>query len=177
MNTKERDEQLATYARAADDVAEALKGFPRTMWAYKPGPERWSIHEILVHLADSEANSYVRCRRAVAEPGSVVMAYDEERWAAELHYHDQDPQEALALFRNLRSTTTSLLRALPASAWARTMQHSERGPLTLDDWLAIYAAHGREHIEQMKATHAAWRTAKRGESVAADRSLYAPLKK
>ena len=172
MNSEERKEKLEIYARAGDEVAETLKGFPKAMWTFKPGPDRWSIHEVLVHLADSEANAYVRCRRAVAEPGSVVMAYDEEVWAAELHYHDQNPEEALALFRAMRGLTTILLRSLPAPAWTRTMQHSERGPLTLDDWLTIYAAHGRDHVEQMKATHVAWLAAQRGETPNPGRSLF-----
>ena len=172
MNSEERKEKLEIYARAGDEVAETLKGFPKAMWTFKPGPDRWSIHEVLVHLADSEANAYVRCRRAVAEPGSVVMAYDEEVWAAELHYHNQNPEEALALFRSMRGLTTSLLQSLPAPAWARTMQHSERGPLTLDDWLTIYAAHGRDHIEQISATHDAWLAAQRGETPNPGRSLF-----
>jgi len=57
------------------------------MWQYKPGPDRWSIHEIIVHLADSEANSYIRCRRFIAERGSRVMGYDENRWGNSLNYH------------------------------------------------------------------------------------------
>ena len=174
MNPKERNETLAAYTRAGDELAAALEEFPRTMWAYKPGPDRWSIHEILLHLADSEANSYVRCRRAVAEPGGTVMAYDEERWTAELHYHDQEPEEALALFRLLRGMTARLLRRLPPSVWSRTMQHPERGIVTLDDWLAIYAAHARAHIDQMQATHAAWQAAQQGGSADPGRSLFTP---
>lgn len=172
MDSKERKEKLEAYARAGEELAAALEEFPRAMWAYKPGPDRWSIHEILLHLADSEANSYVRCRRAVAEPGGSVMAYDEERWTAELHYHDQDPEEALALFRLMRGMSARLLKRLSPSAWARTIQHPDRGPLTLDDWLAIYAVHTPAHIDQMRATHAAWLAAQRGEPPDPGRSFY-----
>jgi uncharacterized damage-inducible protein DinB len=57
MNSKERHSKIAAYGAAHDLLMGALKQFPKEMWQYKPGPERWSIHEIIVHLADSEANS------------------------------------------------------------------------------------------------------------------------
>ena len=79
MNIEERQQKLAFYGNAYDQLAGALDNYPRDMWDYKPGPERWSIHEILIHIIDSEVNSYVRCRRCIAEPGAAVMAYDENR--------------------------------------------------------------------------------------------------
>jgi hypothetical protein len=172
MTPEERKEKLDAYARAAAELDAALERFPREMWSFKPGPDRWSIHEVLLHLADSEANSYIRCRRLVAEPGSAVLAYDEERWTAELHYHDQDPEEAVELFRLLRGTTAKLLRRLPPAIWAHTIEHSESGTMTLDDWLAIYAAHIPAHIDQMQATHVAWLAARRGEAVEPKKSFY-----
>jgi hypothetical protein len=172
MNAEERKETLDTYSRAGGELAEALKGFPRSMWTYKPGPDRWSIREILHHLADSEANGYIRCRRAVAEPGQSVMAYDQEKWVAGLRHQDQDAQEAVKLFKLMRAINARLLKSLPPEAWANTMDHPEHGLMTLDDWLVIYTAHTPAHIEQMKATHAAWVASQQGKSADPDKSLY-----
>lgn len=61
MAPSERHSKIIAYGQAYELLSAALKQFPREMWQYKPGPERWSIHEIMVHLADSEANSYIRC--------------------------------------------------------------------------------------------------------------------
>jgi transposase len=66
MTPAERREMIADYGAAGDRLADASMQFPKEMWTYKPGPDRWSIHEILVHIADSEVNSYVRCRRFIA---------------------------------------------------------------------------------------------------------------
>jgi hypothetical protein len=126
------------------------------MWTFKPSPEWWSIHEIVVHIADSEANSYVRCRRFVAEPGESVMAYDENRWAEALRYHDQDPDEAVELFKWLRLRSYRLIKALPESTWSHTVYHPENGTMTLDDWLDVYERHVREHVAQMQSVHAVW---------------------
>jgi len=177
MNVEERKEKLAVYAAAGEDLAGALKKFPKPMRIFKPGPERWSIQEIVCHLADSEANGYIRCRRAIAEPGAPVMAYDQEQWVAGLKYQEQDPEDALALFRLMRKMSSRLLRSLPAAVWANTMAHPERGPMTLDDWLDIYTAHTPAHIEQMKATHAAWLESQKGKAPDPETSLYRQPKK
>jgi len=172
MNSDERNKQLAVYARAGEDLTGALRAFPKTMWTFKPGPDRWSIHEILLHIADSEANGFVRCRRAVAEPGETIMAYDQEKWVAGLRYLEQDSEDALLLFKLLRKINTRFLKSLPASAWANIMMHPERGPVTLDDWLDIYTAHTPAHIKQMQATHDAWLAAQQGKGADPGQSLY-----
>lgn len=155
MTTNERP-KIESYGAAYQQLAAALERFPREMWQYRPAPDHWTIHEILVHIADSEANSYVRCRRFIAEPGSSVLGYDEMKWARNLHYHDQSPSDALELFKWLRKQSYDLVRHLPEAAWANTIDHSENGLMTLDEWLTIYEAHVRDHVEQMQANYDAW---------------------
>jgi hypothetical protein len=158
MNT-ERQRRLETYAGAYADLCAALERFPRAMWQYRPAPERWTIHETIIHITDSEANSFVRCRRLVAEPGSTVMGYDENVWARALDYHAQSTDAALELFRWLRGNSYQLIATLPDEAWAHTVEHSDSGTMTMDDWLDTYARHVTDHIEQMAAVYADWLTA------------------
>lgn len=153
---EERLQLIALYGRAHQMLAEALTQFPREMWLFKPSPRDWSIHEIVVHIADSEANSFVRCRRFIAEPGSMVMGYDQDAWAIKLDYHEQSVEDALDLFKWLRLTSYKLIKDLPGAAWASTIEHSESGVMTMDDWLITYARHIPDHIEQMKGNHQAW---------------------
>ena len=89
MIKQERDLLIESYGKAYDSLIEALKEFPKEMWQWKPTPEKWSIHEIIIHIADSEANSFIRCRRFIAEPGSGVYGYDENKWAERLDYHSR----------------------------------------------------------------------------------------
>lgn len=159
MNPEERHQMLDSYGRAYDVLAEAISQFPREMWQFKPSPRDFSIHEVIVHIADSEANSYVRCRRCIAEPGESVMAYNEVAWASALGYHDQSTDDALDLFRSLRAMTFRLVKTVPDAVWAHTIQHPENGRMTLDDWLRVYAAHVPDHIQQMRDIHAAWQAA------------------
>jgi hypothetical protein len=156
MTIEDRTNQIESYGKAYRLLVTALERFPREMWQYRPAPDRWTVHEILVHIADSEANSYIRCCRLLAEPGSAVLGYDEEKWARALHYHDQSPDDALELFRWLRQKSYKLIRNLPETAWANTVDHSESGLMSVDDWLNIYERHIPEHIEQMQAVYEDW---------------------
>jgi len=157
MTAEERRKKIEAYGKGPAELAAELKEFPREMWQWKPAAERWSIHEILVHLADSEANSYIRARRFIAEPGKTVMAYDQEEWARKLRYPEQSPEEALELFRCLRRMTYKLIKPLPELVWANTVEHPEYGPMDFDRWLEIYAAHVPGHIKQMRGNLEAWK--------------------
>ncbi len=157
MFTYDRSEIIESYGRAYDRLVDSLRSFPREMWTYRPDENDWTIHEIIIHIADSEVNSYVRCRRLIAEPGSEVMGYDEMGWARRLRYHDQDPADALELFRILRRSTYDLIRQLPESTWSNTVTHSESGRMSFDEWLHTYERHIPEHVAQMRVIYETWR--------------------
>ena len=175
MTPEDRNQRIEAYAGAYEQLVEALNQFPRPMWQYKPGPDRWSIHQIIFHIADSEANSYVRCRCFLAEPGKTIMAYDENRWAESLRYDEQSPEEALELFRLLRQMSFRLIQNLPEPTWSSTIEHPEGGIMTLEDWLNIYANHIPEHIRQMQATYEAWKAEQEGQRPDPDKSLFKPM--
>ncbi|MXY46926.1 MAG: hypothetical protein F4Y44_08065 [Chloroflexi bacterium] len=91
-------------------MVAALDEFPCEMWKYRDECGCGSIHEIIVHNTDSEVNSYIRCRRIIAEQGEPLMAYDENQWATALDYHEQSAEDALALFKWLRHKSYTLIK-------------------------------------------------------------------
>src|ERR1700733_2968562 len=76
MTRDDRRKILESFGLAPALLSASLRQLPKKMWLYKPAPERWSIHEVILHLADSEASSYVRCRHLIAEPGVEVAEFD-----------------------------------------------------------------------------------------------------
>ncbi len=156
MKVEERKHKIESYSKAHQKLVDALEQFPREMWQFRPGEDRWTIHEIIVHITDSEVNSYVRCRRFLAEPGGTILGYDEQKWATELGYQNQSPYDALELFKWLRQNTYMLIRDLPASVWSHTALHTEDGEITMDSWLDTYERHIPEHIQQMEAICEDW---------------------
>jgi hypothetical protein len=157
MNSAERKAQIELYGRGCDLLAAQLAQTPKAMWQYKPSAKDWSVHEIIIHLADSESNSYLRCRKALAEPQGGIMGYDQDAWAIKLDYHARNTDDALALLRLVRKMTYDLIKTLPDEAWATSYFHPERqAQVPLDDWITGYAAHIPEHIEQIKNNVRLW---------------------
>lgn len=156
MTSEERKKKIEAYGNAYNMLVAALQEFPKEAWHYKPTPQDWSIHETVVHITDSEANSYARCRRLIAEPGSTVMAYDEVVWAEKLDYAHQSAEDALQLFRWLRQNSYNLIKSLPDATWANTIEHPENGTMTMEDWLDVYERHVPEHVAQMRRCVREW---------------------
>lgn len=161
MKPQERTRLLDSYETAPADLENAIIGLPDRVWDFKPAPDRWSIREIVFHVADADVNGYIRCRTAIAEPGKRIMAYDQDRWTKALNHEGRSVKDALELFALIRKITTRLLRSLPDATWAHTIDHSENGIMTLDRWLEIYERHPRSHIEQIQKLHDQWRLADR----------------
>ena len=162
MTTIERNQFIESYGQAYNTLTQAIKKYPREMWQWKPAPEKWSIHEVIIHITDSEANSFVRCRRFIAEPGSGVYGYDENKWAKALDYHHQSIDDALELFKYLRGNTYKLIKTIPDEIWTTaTVHHSESGTMTFEQWLKIYEEHIPVHIRQMDRNYNAWQEIKK----------------
>src|ERR1700751_3128574 len=156
MTREERRSKLESFGHAPILLAGALRQFPKKMWLYKPSAEKWSIHETILHLADSEASGYVRCRRLIAEPGSPVLQFDAARWAGSLGYFHQSTREALEIIRRLRKMTYQLLATLPKHVWDRTVSHPRDGQVSLDRWVEIQERHIPHHIDQMRENYEGW---------------------
>lgn len=107
-------------------------------------------------ITDSEAHSYICCRRIIAEQGEPLMAYDENQWVSALGYHDQSAEDAIALFTWLRYKRYTLIKTLPEDVWAHSSFRPENGETTQDDWLDAYECHVPEHIEFRRQNRKAW---------------------
>ncbi len=153
-------ELLERFRRGAELVAVVATGAAGPMLDYQPAPGKWSIRQIVCHLADSEIVGAFRMRAVIAEDNPRLAAYDQEAWAANLDYQHRKFSHALESFRRVRGENHDLLTALPESAFARTGVHAERGPLTLCDILRTYAEHAESHAAQIGAVRDAYKASK-----------------
>ncbi|MGB7024682.1 MAG: DinB family protein [Candidatus Acidiferrales bacterium] len=156
MQPQGRQEKLEAFGRGPAFLSEALRKCPKKMWLYRPSTDRWSIHEIILHLADSEAEAYIRCRQFIAQPGSPALVYHASLWASSLGYFHQSTREALSLITRLRKMTHQILCYIPEPVWSHTAQHPKKGIMTLDGWLDTQLSHIPHHIEQIQENHVAW---------------------
>jgi hypothetical protein len=158
MEKEERNQKIELYGHGYDLLTAALAEIPREAWKFKPSPTEWSVHEIIVHMADSESMSALRVRKLIVEPGSVLMGYEEAKWADALHYLNQSADDALQVIKYARQTTYNLLKALPDEVFSHSVKHQEyEEPYTFEKWLNIYARHIPDHIEQLQNSYKLWR--------------------
>jgi len=161
MDKKERDEKIEQYGRGFDLLKAALAEVPAEAMKFKPEPTEWSVHEVVVHMADSEAMSALRARKLIVEPGSQLMGYEEAKWADALNYQEQNFEDALQVIKYARLTTYNLLKTLPDEVFTHSVKHPENPePYTFDRWLTIYANHIPNHIDQIKKAVKIWKEKK-----------------
>lgn len=160
-----RDERLAAIDRfeAAYAFIDELVGkLPDEALAFVPPvADAWSIGEHLVHLLDAESAVYFRLRLAIAEPGSRVQPWDEEKWHAKLSYASANPRACLVAARALRSTLAASLRAVAAEDWEGFwLEHPEKGRLGLERLVEMYREHLAYHAPFLKRDAEAWKQAR-----------------
>ena len=154
MEHDERELQIAQYKDGYRAVADALlKVTPEELDA-PPAPGKWTVRQIVHHLADSEMTAAVRLRVLVAEDRPAIKGYDQDRFAKRLHY-DRPYEASLELFRAARAATSELMGCLSEAEWLREGTHSEVGRFGLDTWLRIYGPHAHRHAEQIRIARGA----------------------
>jgi uncharacterized damage-inducible protein DinB len=120
-----------------------------------PAPGKWSIREILCHLADCEMVFAFRIRQTLAQPDHVIQPFDQDDWART--YSAYTAKAALATFAAVRQWNTALVQSLPEEAFNRVVTHPERGAMTLRTVVETMGGHDINHLKQIEGivSHAA----------------------
>jgi len=147
-------------------IAAHLAGRAAVDLQWSPEPKRWSIAQIVGHLADSEIVFGYRVRSILASPGTAIEAYDQDRWSDSQHAATSDAFAALSLFAALRMGNLGLLSRLTPEERERYGIHAERGRESIALMLRLYAGHDRNHLAQIERLLAARPAGARAEIAA-----------
>jgi hypothetical protein len=158
MMKAEREALIDRYAGGVTLLREALAETPVDAMRWRPAPDKWSVHEVIVHCADSETNAAMRIRYLVGEDRPAIQGYDQDRWVTTFAYDTFPVDVALNQVVAVRAWTTALLRRLPDEAWARAGTHSEMPGVvyTAEKWLEIYGEHLDVHAAQIRRNVRQW---------------------
>jgi len=127
-----------------------VKGVSTSKLRKRPSPAKWSISEIVAHLADTEMVAGYRIRMILGAPGTPIQAFDQDAWAAALHYGTRDVPKSLAQFRTLREANLRLLKSLRPDQWKHYGLHAERGEESVEMIVQMMAGHDKNHIAQIE---------------------------
>jgi hypothetical protein len=142
---------LAVQAATAKRIEKILKGVPARKLRKRPAPGKWSISEIVAHIADTELVGGFRMRLILGAPGTPLTAFDQDAWVIALHYEKRDVRKALEQFRVLREANLALLKSLTPKQWKQHGLHAERGPETVETIVKMFAGHDINHTKQIEA--------------------------
>ena len=156
MDAAARADLIRRYAEGPALLRATLAKVPAEALQWRPATGKWSVHEVIVHCADSETNSHMRIRYLVGEKEPLIVGYDQDRWAQVFDYHNHPLEPALATVEAVRANTLPLLRRLPESAWKAAGRHTESGSYSAEQWLEIYAEHLEIHARQIERNLTAW---------------------
>jgi len=144
------DRDPVTLLEAAPDrVAEAVAGLSEVAARRPESDGKWSVLQVLRHLADSEVVYGYRLRLIVAAERPEIPGYDQEAWTDALHSHRGTVADALGDYAAGRRMTVAFLRALDESEWERWGAHSERGEESVRQIATLLAAHDLGHEQQI----------------------------
>jgi len=138
--------QAATPGR----IRKLVRWLPARKLKRRPAPGKWSIAEILAHLADAELVGGSRIRMILGAPGTPIPAFDQDDWARTMRYREQDARTSLEAFCVLRERNLALLRSLKPRQWKQYGMHQERGKETVARVAEMFAGHDINHLGQIE---------------------------
>lgn len=118
-----------------------------------PAPGKWSLREVLCHLADCEIAWSWRLRFAFEQPNGVLQPFDQEVWGQVYRAYTAD--QARAVFESLRAWNQAFIAVMSAADKAKLVTHPERGPMTLWTIVETMAGHDLHHLAALEKLHSA----------------------
>ena len=143
---------IESYKEATEEFISIASRLTQTELD-KVKDKSWTARQVIHHVADSEAQSYARLRRLIAEPGTQMQGYDESAWGENetLGYEVLPVENSLAVFRAVRASSLDLIKRLKPSQLENAGAHSESGEYTIKNWLETYIKHPLDHAEQIRS--------------------------
>jgi hypothetical protein len=146
----EGQDPLKVQAETPAKLGRLIDGVPASRLRERPAPGKWSVAEILAHLADAELVTSWRIRQILGAPGTPLQAYDQDSWAAACHYEKRDPRKSLEQVRMLREANLALLASLEPDQWKHHGMHAERGQESIEHIARMMAGHDLNHTRQIE---------------------------
>jgi hypothetical protein len=149
------DDPLAVLAELPVELPGLVAGLSTDELRRPEAPGKWSVIQVLDHLADQETVNAFRYRVVIAEDNPPIQGYDQDRWSERLRYGSADPATLITEITVLRGRTLRLLRALRPAEFTRAGRHAERGPESVEHIMRLNAGHDILHRRQIARIRAA----------------------
>jgi uncharacterized damage-inducible protein DinB len=142
---EQRKQWIAEIAEAPAKFRAAVAGLndEQLNTPYRDGG--WTVRQVIHHVPDSHLNAYIRFKLALTENEPTIKPYDEAAWAELSDTRDTPLEVSLAMLENLHTRWVRPIGAMSDADFVKQFRHPERGVVTLETNLAMYAWHGKHH--------------------------------
>lgn len=134
----------------AGKLKKLIQGLTPLQLKWRPEPAKWSIAEVIAHLADTEIVGSWRMRSVIGENGITIQPFDQDAWASAFKYRDRDVKGSLESFRILRENNLAMLKEIAPETWENFGMHLERGKETIGHLVRMFAGHDTNHVLQVE---------------------------
>lgn len=146
----EGQDALKVQRATAAKLEKLIQGLAPAQLKWKAEPGKWSIAEIVAHLADAEIVGSWRMRSIIGDSGTTIQPFDQDAWVSAFDYGKRDAKRSVEVFRVLRENNLTMLKALPGDAWDFYGMHLERGKETIAHIVRMFAGHDTNHLLQIE---------------------------
>jgi hypothetical protein len=146
----EGQDAIKVQRTTASKLKKSVQGLTPKQLKWRPEPTKWSIAEILAHLADAEVVASWRMRSVIGENGITIQPFDQDAWASVFEYRDRDAKRSLEVFRVLRENNLAMLKEISRETWDHYGMHLERGKETIAHLARMFAGHDTNHVLQVE---------------------------
>jgi len=144
------DDPVEVMADTPGRLRRLVRGLTEKQLAKRPAPGKWSIREIVAHLADGEVILGSRYRLIGAHDRPPIAGYDQDAFVEKLGVASAATADLIDDFAMARAVNLGLLERLPGAAWDRVGLHAERGEESIRKMVHMYAGHDRHHLLQIE---------------------------
>ncbi|MCR6522145.1 DinB family protein [Lysinibacillus capsici] len=151
------EDLIKEYSLGYTMIWDAIEGLTEEELRYKPAPNKWSIHQILIHVTDSEISATPRLKKVLAEDEPILVSFDQDAWANTLSYDLLDREQYLHLFKLLRTSMQPILDNLTSEQSRRVGMYIDQERFTFKQLLEFRVQHVRDHIDQIERVKNSYR--------------------
>lgn len=146
----EGQDAVKVQRATASKLKKLTQGLTSKQLKWRPEPAKWSIAEIIAHLADAEVVASWRMRSVIGENVITIQPFDQDAWASVFEYQKRDAKRSLELFRVLRENNLAMLGEIPKQTWENYGMHLERGKESIAHLARMFAGHDTNHLLQVE---------------------------
>jgi uncharacterized damage-inducible protein DinB len=149
MTMSERSDLVQRIRQLPQQLEAAAANLDAKKMDTPTGEGKWTIRQLVHHIADAHVNAYVRMKLIATEEKPILKPYSQDAWAALADSKSGEIATSLAIVKGVHERWFTFLQSLPETAWTREGIHLENGKVTLESLLKSYVKHGDSHVQQI----------------------------